>query len=145
MAQFNKLRKSCSLHFNKKLTEKEKINKTNFNLGDYYSCTIDKDSHLNSNINNIHNKNPRNIIYQSPNNNKNTFSEAEISYNINNNNSLKDNKYINISQSCSLKQIFNQKINQKKCNKNQFFVKNSPKSSLKSIPASLLIKKNNIN
>ena len=145
LAQFIKLRRPCSLHFNKKLAEKEKINKTNFNLSDYYSCAIDKVSHLNSNINNIHKKNPRNIIYQSPNNNKNTVSEAEISYNINNNNTLKDNKYININQNCSLKQIFNQKINQKKCNKNQFFVQNSPKSSLKSISSCLLIKKNNIN
>ena len=142
LAQFNKLRRPCSLYFNKKCEEKEKINKTNFNLGDYYSCAIDKDSHLNSNISNIH-KNPRNIIFQCPNNNKNTFSEVEISNNIKNNNPLKNNKYININQSSSIKQIFNKKLNQKKCCKNQFFVKHSPNSSLKSIPSCLLIKKNN--
>ena len=142
LAQFNKLRKPCSLYFNKKITEKEKINKTNLNLGDYYSCAIDKDSHLNLNINNIH-KSPRNIIFQCPHNNKNTFSEVEISQNSNNN--LINNKYININQSSSLKEILNKKINQKKGNKNQFFVKHSPNSSLRSIPSCLLIKKNNIN
>ena len=142
LSQFNKLKRPCSLYFSKKTTEKEKINNTNFNLGDYYSCAIDKDSHLNSNINITH-KNTRNILYQCPTVNKNTFSEIEISYN--NNNTVKNNKYININQSCSLKQIFNKKINQKKCNKNQFFVKHSPNSSLKSIPSCLLIKKNNIN
>ena len=143
LAQFNKIRRPCSLNFNKKVTEKEKINKTNINLCDYYSCAIDKDRNLNSNIKNI-SKSPRNIIFQFPNYNKNTFSEAEINYNINNSN-LKNNKYININQSCFLKKIFNKKINQKKCNENQFFDKLSPNNSLKSIPSCLLFKKNNIN
>ena len=157
LSQFSKIKRPCSLYINKKMCENDKISKRNFTLSDYYNNAIDKDTHLNMNLNdnNFSNifANNRNKKYQFKKINKNNISNYRDEFHqkefiIDNNKTLNNNsnnKFININQNDASQQLINRKINHIfKFNRNKYFIKHSANSSLNFIPSTLLMNKTNI-
>ena len=158
-SQFSKIKRPCSLYINKKLGENDKINKRSFTLSDYYNNAIDRDTHLNMNLNNNVNNfssiydNDRNKNYQykriiknNISNNGDEFRQKQFAFDKNktlNNNT--NNRFINLNQNDDSQQLINRKINNIfKFNRNKYFIKHSANSSLNFIPSAFLMNKNNI-
>ena len=158
-SQFSKIKRPCSLYINKKLGENDKINKRSFTLSDYYNNAIDRDTHLNMNLNNNVNNfssiydNDRNKNYQykriiknNISNNGDEFRQKQFAFDKNktlNNNA--NNRFINLNKNDDSQQLINRKINNIfKFNRNKYFIKHSANSSLNFIPSAFLMNKNNI-
>ena len=154
----NKNKRPCSLYINKKLNMEEKKNISNisnnskyFSLNDYYNCAIDKDTHLNTNLNDINNiyinKKNKNHYKKISENEKieNELIILNNDENCDNRNirkNLYDKKFININQSGSSQQLINKRIrmnNVSKHNRNKCFIDLSSKYSLNCIPSSIKI------
>ena len=118
-SQFSKIKRPCSLYINKKLGENDKINKRSFTLSDYYNNAIDRDTHLNMNLNNNVNNfssiydNDRNKNYQykriiknNISNNGDEFRQKQFAFDKNktlNNNT--NNRFINLNQNDDSQQL----------------------------------------
>ena len=156
----NKNKRPCSLYINKKVGGKEIIIKNNCILNKYCNNAINKDTHLNININNI-NKNIKNILPEGNENYKynniyiKEYNENKVNKNNKKNNikySLLDNKYMNnLNQNSSNHHFINKRIkinsifhfNRNKSSNEQYSLSNS---SLNCIPSCIKISKNhNIN
>ena len=155
----NKNKRPCSLYSNKKMGRKEKNIKNNCILNKYYNNAINKDTHLNIDINNI-NKNIKNINpegienYQYNNIYIKEYNENEVNKNNKKNNikySLLNNKYKNnLNQNSSNHQFINKRIkinnifyfNRKKNSNEQNSLSNS---SLNYFPSCIKINKNHNN
>jgi hypothetical protein len=158
-SQLSKIKRPCSLYINKKMGENDKINKRNFTLSDYYNNAIERDSHLNMNLNdNVNNfssifDNDRNRNYHYKKINKNNISNYgneshqkqsvfDKNKTLNNNT---NNRFIKINKNDASQQLINRKINHIfKFNRNKYFIKHSANSSLNFIPSTFLMNKNNI-
>ena len=139
--------------------QNDKISKRNITLSDYYNNAIDRDTHLNMNLNNNVNNfssiydNDRNKNYQykriiknNISNNGDEFRQKQFAFDKNktlNNNT--NNRFINLNQNDDSQQLINRKINNIfKFNRNKYFIKHSANSSLNFIPSAFLMNKNNI-
>ena len=151
----SKNRRPCSLYINKKVVNKEKRKKNNCILNNYCNNAINKDTHLNADINNIFDNNNQNLdknsnfqykkIYNNQEKERESSildKEEEIKTN------LYDKKFVNINQNCTTQSLINKRIklnNIFKYNRNrnkypeQYLSSNS---SLNSIPSCIIINKN---
>jgi hypothetical protein len=151
----SKNRRPCSLYINKKVVNKEKRKKNNCILNNYCNNAINKDTHLNAEINNIFNNNNNNLDkngnfqYKKIYNNQEKEGESSIlDKEVEIKTNLYDKKFININQNCSTQSLINKRIklnNIFKYNRNRN--KNpeqylSSNSSLNSIPSCMIINKN---
>ena len=160
--QLNKNKRPISLYINKKLNIKKKKNKKRinsnnfFSLNDYYNSAIDKESHLNKNINNIL-KSIQNLdqnyqykkIYKNI-EKRNEIDNYELNFSEHENikKNLYDQKFINLNQNNSSLQLINKRIKNNnifKFNRNKCFIDYSSNSSLNFIPSFIKINKTYIN
>ena len=123
---FNKNRRPCSLYINKKVSgKKNSINDNNCFLNKYCNNAINKNTHLNNNINNIYintkyleqkSNSQYNTLYKREDNEKQTIkTHNNINFNIKTH--INNQKFLNINQNGSTQQLINKRI---KINNNTF-------------------------
>ena len=153
LSLINKNKRPCSLYINKKSNIKENKNLSNnskyFSLNDYYNSAIDKDTHLNTNINNIYiNKKYATLHYKKSSKKEQLENELNIdeydeNFDIRNiKKNLYDKKFININQNGSSQLLINKRIKMNnifKFNRNKCFIDRSSKDSLNYMPSSIKI------